>query len=163
MVILGCEDREGGKQVRIVDRDLVGGVALKEDDSENNSRTPSPHIAPTGAQARAMAQSQNSQNPSPLWSWRDPDGTLRNARHHHHNSLHTASSTRSFPPDGGIGLRLVALWSYYPDSRVSDELLFPKGAEIREAEDINGDWFWGVYAGAKGLFPGNYARVIGRV
>jgi hypothetical protein len=163
MVILGFEDREGGKQVRIVDRDLVGGVALKEDDSEYNSRTPSPRIAPAGPLARAMAQSQNSQNPSPLWSWRDPDGTLRNARHHHHNSLHASSSTRSFPPDGGIGLRLVALWSYYPDSRVSDELLFPKGAEIREAEDINGDWFWGVYAGAKGLFPGNYARVIGRV
>jgi len=35
-----------------------------------------------------------------------------------------------------------------------------KFAEVREAEDINGDWFWGCYAGAKGLFPGNFTRVL---
>ncbi len=66
-----------------------------------------------------------------------------------------------FPPDGGIGLHVVALWGYFPADAVSDELMFPKGAEIREVEDINGDWFWGCYAGAKGLFPGNYGRVVG--
>ncbi|EKG10854.1 hypothetical protein MPH_11856 [Macrophomina phaseolina MS6] len=67
---------------------------------------------------------------------------------------------KKFPPDGGVGLRAVALWSYWPQEGVLDELMFPKGAEIREAEDINGDWFWGCYAGGKGLFPGNYVRVL---
>ncbi|KAF2107180.1 hypothetical protein BDV96DRAFT_506723, partial [Lophiotrema nucula] len=66
-----------------------------------------------------------------------------------------------FPPDGGVGLRIQALWSYFPGEGVEDELAFPKNAEIRESEDINGDWFWGVYAGSKGLFPGNYGRVVG--
>jgi hypothetical protein len=66
-----------------------------------------------------------------------------------------------FPPDGGVGLRVKANWAYFPAEGVEDELGFPKLAEIREAEDINGDWFWGVYAGKKGLFPGNYGHVVG--
>ena len=109
----------------------------------------------------STAQPSQSQPASPSWVWKDADGTVRNTRPDRGTFAHGTS--RVFPPDGGLGLRLVALWSYYPDSQVSDELLFPKGAEIREAWDINGDWFVGVYAGAKGLFPGNYARVIGRV
>lgn len=72
----------------------------------------------------------------------------------------TITKTKKFPPDGGVGLRAVALWSYWPADGVHDELLFPKGAEIREAEDINGDWFWGCYAGGKGLFPGGYVTVL---
>ena len=63
-----------------------------------------------------------------------------------------------YPPSGGIGLRVVALWSYWPKEGDDDELAFPKGAEIRECEDINGDWFWGVYCGRKGLFPGSYGK-----
>ena len=63
-----------------------------------------------------------------------------------------------YPPSGDAGLRVVALWSYWPKEGDDDELAFPKGAEIRECEDINGDWFWGVYCGRKGLFPGNYGK-----
>ena len=40
----------------------------------------------------------------------------------------------------------------------NDELSFPRGAEIREVVDINGDWCWGRYAGRLGLFPGGYCR-----
>ncbi|KAK8253414.1 hypothetical protein IWZ00DRAFT_435883 [Phyllosticta capitalensis] len=109
MVVVGFEDRDAGQR-RIVTKDLVGGLALRDDET--------PALAPTPPQPTA------------------------------------------FPPDGGVGLRAVALWSYYPAPDVRDELTFPKGAEIREAEDINGDWFWGVYAGAKGLFPGAYVRVL---
>ncbi|KAF2423736.1 hypothetical protein EJ08DRAFT_724396 [Tothia fuscella] len=76
-------------------------------------------------------------------------------------ALKETASPRRFPPNGGVGLRCVANWSYYPDEGVKDELMFPKGAEVREGEDINGDWFWGVYAGGKGLFPGNYCSVLG--
>jgi len=140
MVVLGFEDREGGRQVRIVDRDLVGGVALKDEEPDRVAR-------------------------EALWKWRDADGTTRNVRPKAvgEGKESEVFVQREFPPDGGIGLKLVALWSYYPDETVVDELMFPKGAEVREAEDINGDWFWGVYAGSGGLFPGNYARVIGRV
>jgi hypothetical protein len=172
MVVLGFEDREGGRQVRIVNRDLVGGLQEPENDmsasalalappppSVKISASTSPPLV--AAQSSTSSSSSQSQPQSPGWSWKDPDGTLRNTRHNSHGSAMVPM--RDFPPDGGSGLRLVALWSYYPDSQVSDELLFPKGAEIREAWDINGDWFLGVYAGAKGLFPGNYARVIGRV
>lgn len=61
-----------------------------------------------------------------------------------------------YPPDGGVGMRCLALYSYWPAEGVEDELAFPKNAEIREVEDQNGDWSWGVY-GAKGaLFPSNH-------
>jgi hypothetical protein len=61
-----------------------------------------------------------------------------------------------YPPDGGVGLRCVTRWSRFVPEK--DELSFPKNAEIREAERVNEDWFWGVYAGKKGVFPGNHLR-----
>ncbi|KAJ4363468.1 hypothetical protein N0V83_009762 [Neocucurbitaria cava] len=70
------------------------------------------------------------------------------------------SSSHRYPPDGGVGLRLVATWRYWPDEGVKDELAFPRGAEVREAADVNGDWFWGVYSGAKGLFPANHVTAV---
>ena len=66
-----------------------------------------------------------------------------------------------YPPSGGVGLHVMAQWSYWPEEGDDDELSFPKGAEIRECENINDDWFWGVYCGRKGLFPGNYGKKIG--
>jgi hypothetical protein len=65
-----------------------------------------------------------------------------------------------YPPDGGVGLRLVARWGYWPDEGVEDELAFPRGAEIREAADINGDWYWGVYCGVGKLFPASYVTAV---
>ncbi|KAH6877505.1 RING finger domain-containing protein [Alternaria rosae] len=65
-----------------------------------------------------------------------------------------------YPPDGGIGLRLLARWCYLPDEGVEDELSFPRGAEIREAADINGDWYWGVYCGVGKLFPANHVTAV---
>ena len=57
-------------------------------------------------------------------------------------------------------MRLRARWSWWPREGATDELMFPIGAEIREAEDINGDWWVGCYAGSKGLFPNGYGRMI---
>lgn len=65
-----------------------------------------------------------------------------------------------YPPDGGFGLRLLARWGYWPDAGDEDELGFPRGAEIREAANVNGDWYWGVYNGAKGLFPAAYVSSL---
>ncbi|KAF2803668.1 uncharacterized protein BDZ99DRAFT_399554 [Mytilinidion resinicola] len=110
MVVVGFEDRAGGQR-RVVSRDLVGGLALRDED---------------GLDSQALG----------------------------------LGTPGRFPPDGGVGLRVVALWARFPREGVEDELMFPKFAEIREAEDINGDWFWGCYAGAKGLFPGNFTRVV---
>lgn len=115
---------------------------------------------------------------SKKWSWRDGDGVV-----HAKNLLDMTEQTPRdggsgvdnattpvvegssrmaavVPPDGGSGLRILALWSYFPSASATDELSFPRGAEIREAVDINGDWFWGRYAGAVGLFPGNFGRII---
>lgn len=71
--------------------------------------------------------------------------------------------TRRFPPDGGVGVIVQALWSWYPEDGVEDELMFPRGAEITEGENINDDWFWGCYAGVTGLFPGAHVTVVGEV
>lgn len=68
----------------------------------------------------------------------------------------TSRAPQRYPPDGGTGLRLQARWGYWPEEGVRDELAFPKIAEIREAADVNGEWFWGVYCGSTGLFPASH-------
>lgn len=73
------------------------------------------------------------------------------------------AATRRFPPDGGVGAIVYALWAWYPEDGVEDELTFPRGAEITEGENINDDWFWGCYAGSTGLFPGTHVRVLDEV
>ncbi|PTU24563.1 hypothetical protein P175DRAFT_0513517 [Aspergillus ochraceoroseus IBT 24754] len=74
-----------------------------------------------------------------------------------------AAAAFRFPPDGGIGLIVHAMWSYYPEDGVKDELMFPRGAEITEVENINDDWYWGCYAGMTGLFPGSHVEVVGEI
>ncbi|KAF1972822.1 hypothetical protein BU23DRAFT_554658 [Bimuria novae-zelandiae CBS 107.79] len=142
MIVVGFEDRDGGQR-RVVVRDLVGGFSLR-DEAESNE-----------AESSAPTHSDN-------WTWRDTDGSRHQFRSP--NSANVSKgvhSTQRFPPNGGVGLRIQARWGYFPAEGVTDELAFPKFAEITEAEDINGDWYWGVYAGSKGLFPGGYGRVIG--
>lgn len=62
------------------------------------------------------------------------------------------------PSDGSLGMRCLAQWSYFPHEGVTDELGFPKNAEITEVEAKNADWSVGVYAGRVGLFPSNHVR-----
>ncbi|KAI9815463.1 MAG: hypothetical protein M1827_002597 [Pycnora praestabilis] len=139
MVIIGFEDNDEGQR-RVVVKDLVGGAALKDQIADGSTED---------------------------WSWRDgPNGqrqfrkvsrTVKSA-----GNVSASTSVR-FPPDGGVGMRVLALYSRYPDDAVTDELMFPRGAEIREVEDINGDWYWGCYAGAKGLLPGNHVKILGTI
>lgn len=70
-----------------------------------------------------------------------------------------ATGDDAFPPDGGEGPCGMAGWSWYPQPGADDELMFPKGAEIVEIEDVNGDWCHGFYMGGRGLFPAPYIRV----
>ncbi|RAL13811.1 uncharacterized protein BO97DRAFT_387751 [Aspergillus homomorphus CBS 101889] len=78
-------------------------------------------------------------------------------------STSLSSSLGRYPPDGGVGLVVHALWSWYPEDGVKDELMFPRGAEITEAENINDDWYWGCYAGLTGLFPGSHVHVVDEI
>ncbi|KAJ4331100.1 hypothetical protein N0V87_009427 [Didymella glomerata] len=72
----------------------------------------------------------------------------------------TSRGPQRYPPDGGTGLRLQARWGYWPEEGVRDELAFPKIAEIREAADVNGEWYWGVYCGMAALFPASHVTRI---
>ncbi|KAI4144685.1 MAG: hypothetical protein L6R39_004078 [Caloplaca ligustica] len=143
MIILGFEDSSAG-QKRVIVQDLVGGYGLK--DNGNNPE-------------QSMKQE---------WSWHDGDRRHTRtvsksvAANEPQDNGGTGSPLRPYPPSGGLGLHVLALWSYWPRDEAQDELPFPKGAEIRETENINGDWFVGRYAGRTGLFPGNYVRVLGR-
>lgn len=155
MGIVGFEDRVGG-QWRIVVAERVGGLALKDE------QQPSHRADANTATPPATLSTQ--------WSWREDDGTLRQGAPGAHSPLPSPGlppeglmSKQRFPPSGGVGLRIHALYAWWPEDGARDELMFPKGAEITEAEDINGDWFWGCYAGSKGLFPGNYGKIVGRV
>ena len=152
MVITGFEERGEGQR-RVVVQDLVGGWALKDEYFEKNTSN----------------NNNNNNHNIGTWSWREggSEGSSPSTRASRAKSLTSSSATTTFPPSGGVGLHCQATWSYLPDAEedpdAKDELLFPRGAEIREAEDINGDWFWGVYMGDKGVFPGNYAQVVGSV
>ncbi|KAH5165942.1 hypothetical protein HBH68_243600 [Parastagonospora nodorum] len=136
MAVIGFEDRDGGQQ-RMVVRDLVGGYTLKED-------------------ADDTARSPTSGKPMREWKWRDYEGNVHNYR----APLNAAVPAQKFPPDGGVGLRLKAKWSYWPDEGVKDELAFPRHAEIREAVAINKDWYWGVYCGGTGLLPASFVAGV---
>jgi Zn finger protein HypA/HybF involved in hydrogenase expression len=143
MTVTGYEDGQGGPH-RIIVRELVGGWALKDDmntslSSSSSSTTP---------------QSRQQQD---QWRWKENDGTSSAANP---SSRTVISPNMLPPPDGGVGLRAQAMWSYFPGDHVHDELCFPRHAIISEVEDINGDWYWGVYCGNKGLFPGNYVRLV---
>ncbi|KAK4186884.1 E3 ubiquitin-protein ligase [Podospora australis] len=77
-------------------------------------------------------------------------------------SAHGHTFTEDFPPDGGFASKAVAGWGWIPSPDVQDELLFPKGAEILEVEDVNQEWFHGFYMGSQGLFPAPYVKLSGR-
>lgn len=150
MIIVGFEDDAR----RIIMQDLVGGWRLRDDDeaaalsSNDTTDTFNPSSSdPVGSR-------------SGIFTWREPS-----APHSPITKTATSASitSKSFPPSGGFGAHCVALYSYIPDPddpTTADELGFPRGAEITEAEDVNGDWWWGVYLGRGGVWPGGYARVI---
>ncbi|PHH91237.1 hypothetical protein CDD83_1238 [Cordyceps sp. RAO-2017] len=145
MVVIGFADGKVG-QWRYVERDLVGGRALRSEPFEG----PDQHGGGRGLQ---------------VWSWRaGGDGTRQrlvatDVAAAAPAMLSPGVLAHGFPPDGGTGMRAVARWAWYPHAKADDELLFPRGAEVREVEDVNGDWFFGTYMGAKGLFPAPYVRL----
>lgn len=139
MIVVGFEDSLSGQR-RVIVNDLVGGHAWKDEVSDST----------LSDQLKAKEEE---------FTWRD--GQLTQVHTISRQYFPTSSQTsQKFPPDGGFGMRTLAVWSYWPEPEAADELEFPKGAIVSEVENINGDWFWGVYAGAKGLFPANYVRIV---
>lgn len=141
MIVVGFEDSLVGQR-RVVVNDLVGGHAWKDD-----------------VPGSVSPDQPNAKEEEEEFTW--CEGHQTQIRTITRRSFPASTQTlQKFPPDGGSGLRTLALWSYWPEPDAVDELEFPKGAIVSEVENINGDWFWGVYAGAKGLFPGNYVRIL---
>lgn len=178
MITVGFEDREEG-QHRVIVRDLVGGRALKD---EHLVQSQSPATSAVGgtlaspesgigdwcwkegaerrkktSRLRAGALANISGGHVSASDLSNPSGTATGA------PIQSTLSSRRFPPDGGVGLIVQAIWSWYPEEEVEDELVFPRGADITEAENINDDWFWGCYAGRTGLFPGAHVRLVREV
>ncbi|KAI9706486.1 MAG: hypothetical protein M1836_003492 [Candelina mexicana] len=143
MIVVGFDDRNGGQR-RVVVKELVGGTALKDHSADDE--------------------------PTEDWSWKDTSDGKSQSRAVTKavfsstgsavNGNASAASSPLFPPDGGVGMRVVAMYSRYPADGAVDELIFPRGAEVREVDDVNGEWYWGCYAGAKGLFPSNHVWIL---
>jgi hypothetical protein len=148
MIIVGFEDNRGGQR-RIIVQDLVGGRGLIEE--------PSTSMDHAGADLQ-------------VWSW--GNGVHINGDRSHRklvtsDVMKTAPTSSpgmaietGFPPDGGVGMKAVAIWGWYPAEGADDELPFPKGAEIKECKDVNTDWYFGTYMGRTGLFQANYVRIL---
>ncbi|KAJ5526263.1 hypothetical protein N7494_012913 [Penicillium frequentans] len=173
MIVVGFEDHQDG-QKRTITKHLVGGHAL-QDEHVNRSPSSSPVItSPVASPELGVGD----------WSWKEGHDRRKKASRVRAslassiNKTHTsdgdpaspntgtptsqyAPAFRRFPPDGGVGLIVHALWSYYPEEE--DELMFPRGADITEVENVNDDWFWGCYAGRTGLFPGSRVALMGEI
>ena len=135
---------------RIVTNDLVGGQKLTAEDIIAFTAS----LSSPSAAAPSLIPSATGK-----WSWRENSEGKRSSR----SRAATLNAPASkFPPDGGFGKRCLGMWSYYPEEGEggTGELLFPKGAEVREVEEINEEWYFGVYAGEKGLFPAQYVKVL---
>ncbi|RDL35375.1 uncharacterized protein BP5553_07306 [Venustampulla echinocandica] len=141
MVVLGFEDNRGGQR-RSIAQDLVGGRMLKE-------------------------EPYNSSDYSDLqkWSWEDEKHVklvTKNVMDTSPINVLDLAIDNDFPTDGGVGMSCFARWSWYPAPGVDDELMFPKGAEIRECKEVNAEWWYGTYMGKTGLFPALYVRILDR-
>ncbi|OTB06581.1 hypothetical protein M426DRAFT_318651 [Hypoxylon sp. CI-4A] len=147
MAIVGFTEGSLGQR-RNVFQDIVGGRSLHTEPYEGNGVPNEEQRQERGLQLQK-------------WSWKSQNGTsLERLVAVDVAATAPALGTELFPPDGGAGLKAVAKWSWYPQAGTTDELLFPKGSEIREVEDVNGEWLFGTYMGAEGLFPAPYVRVI---
>lgn len=133
MIIIGFEASVKGQR-RTVYEGLVGGHAFKDPPDLDEGQRMSAKTATTPVNTTTASDS---------------------------NSHQIDNAIGRYPPSGGIGMRVLARWSWWPQGDDADgQLAFPRGAEICECVDINDDWFWGIYCGNKGVFPANYGMVF---
>ncbi|CAK7231292.1 hypothetical protein SCUCBS95973_007862 [Sporothrix curviconia] len=180
VVVAFYEDgKQGGVPRRIVVEDLVGGFRLETEPATDTGEGQDLETWYVWYEEKRQFERLVSRNvrlsappPLPSSSLSAPVKTATAAA-----ALPVASTSTSFPPVGGVGRTAVARWAYYPDTGSSgsgsdggsgeaapandDELMFPRWAEIREIEDVNGEWYHGVYMGRKGLFPSGFVKMLG--
>lgn len=142
MAVIGFVDSDEGRW-RFIDKDMVGGHALRVESVEGSEE-----------------ETQGLQK----WTWKqDTERLERLAASDVSATAPTyfggGTFSEDFPPDGGSGSMGRSKWAWYPQEGARDELLFPRGAQVREIVDVNGDWFFGTYMGAKGLFPAPYVHL----
>lgn len=149
MLVVGFEDREHGKQ-RIVVEGIVGGWSwMGYEDGRDD------------AAGRLSREEQPDSVAPQRWSYKDDAaGGYKTVRRPVSSATQNNNNNHLLPPLGGYGLRMLALWSRISDEGVVDELEFPRGAQITEVVDINGDWCWGIYCRRGGLFPGGFGRAV---
>ncbi|KAI1110009.1 hypothetical protein F5Y14DRAFT_386231 [Nemania sp. NC0429] len=141
MSIVGFVEGKSG-QSRVVIQDIVGGSGL-------------------------LISAHESDRTLQEWSWYAEDSKVKRLV-----TLDVAASPpeeqqqqqqHDFPPDGGAGPQGQARWQWYPawnpTSDADEELMFPRGAEIREIREVNEDWSWGSYMGVHKPFPTPYVRI----
>lgn len=169
MIILAFEadntDEGDGGMRRIVKADLVGGWKMSEADQrlwnqQHNIYSSPPTSPPLSSSGFGGNSSRGT------WSWKEDTSGTRKSRSRastlsstNINSV-TSQGVARFPPDGGFGMRGVVYYAYWPEDGPDGEgeLRLPRGAEVAEIEDVNGDWWSGVYAGDIGVFPFGYVR-----
>lgn len=154
------EDGDGGMR-RVVKADLVGGWKMSEADMRLWNQQHNIHMSPpTSPPPSGFGGTRGT------WSWREDQSGTRQTRPRtstlsNLNNV-TSQGVARFPPDGGFGKRGIAYYAYWPEDGPDGEgeLRLPRGAEVAEIEDVNGDWWSGVYAGDIGVFPFGYAREL---
>ena len=140
-IVFFFEDSPVGQR-RVVVRDLVGGHFLQDD--REGAR-----VDELEGRWRWLQDGGEQQTREVSWkkAYKRPDAA-------------EAPALPPFPPDGGVGMKLLAAYAWIPAEGVTNELSFPRGAEIREAMEVSDDWYLGSYAGAKGLFPSTYTKLL---
>lgn len=168
MIVLAFEaDDEDGAMRRVVKNDLVGGRKMNESDIKNWNATHNAYASTTSPPTSPPLVSRGT------WIWKENSDGTRKTRSRTSTLISAGSgagastsfsgnsaSTLRFPPDGGLGTRGSAVYPYWPEDGEAGagELVLPRGAEVTEMEDVNGDWWSGVYAGDVGVFPAGYVR-----
>ena len=186
MIITRFEADADGGQRRVVVSDLVGGVKM----TDANIQEWNENMAAANKDIGGLGPGGQMRLNRGRWTWYDPaeaeaanTATSDGSPHHSRKKSRQAAimpgspalsattpatkTTRNkpnikFPPNGGFGKTCVGLWSYYPEEGEDGlgELMFPKGADVGEVEEVNEEWSEGVYAGAIGVFPITYTRDI---
>ncbi|KAL8412000.1 hypothetical protein RB596_001310 [Gaeumannomyces avenae] len=155
MVVVGFREVRPGRWYRLIQCDMVGGRDVLIDPVEG-----APHLQrwqwtdESGhTVSRLVTADVRSSAPA---TWPISGGTAASA---------DGQQPPPFPPDGGTGQVRQARWSWYPPEAWNNggampkgQLLFPKGAEIHEVKDINGDFSSGTYMGYNNVFPTAFLR-----
>lgn len=170
MIVLAFEaDDEDGAMRRVVKNDLVGGWKMDEDEIKAwnlqhnlSSPTASPPTSPPLTTRGTWIWKENADGTRRT---RTRSSTLTNATPAVASSSYSNTNATRFPPDGGFGVKGTAFYPYWPEDAEAGEasvreLALPRGAAVAQMEDINGDWWGGVYAGDFGIFPAGYVREI---